>query len=97
MRAPKLPLIHLDDQVFAEEGGTEVGAVRQVGPAGKPVIVVYVENAGDFVVPLTAVNAVHDGKVILKVDKLEPALQHALAHAHEREDPSSGRGLRRGS
>jgi hypothetical protein len=82
----KLPLLRIGDQVFAEEGGTEFGAVRQVGRGGRPELMVYVENAGDFVISLSAVNAVHDGKVVLDLEKLDPSLRLAIKHAHEREE-----------
>ena len=36
---------------------------------------IYVENAGEFVVPLSAVEAVHSQKVILNCGKLERRLQ----------------------
>ena len=51
--------------VFVHDGDKAFGAVRQVSPHGRPVFVIYVENAGDFTVPVTAVSAVHSGKVIL--------------------------------
>src|ERR1044072_6058144 len=51
--------IEIGYQVFVSDGGEEVGAVREVSPNGKPEIVVYVENSGDFFVPLSAVEAVH--------------------------------------
>ena len=47
----------------------EFGAVREVSPNGRPELVIYVENAGDFVVPLSAVEAVHSQKVILTCRK----------------------------
>jgi len=46
--------------VFIHDGDKAVAAVRQVFPGGKPEIVIYVENAGDFVVPMTAVKDVHE-------------------------------------
>ena len=49
----KLPNIEVGFQVFVSEGGQEIGAVRQVAPFGRPELEIYVENAGDFVVPLT--------------------------------------------
>jgi len=41
--------------VFLHDGEKAVGAVRQVSPHGRPEIVIYIENAGDFTVPLTAI------------------------------------------
>ena len=48
--------------MFAAEGATEVGAVRQVE---HDKLVIYIENAGDFTIAASAVAAVHDGKVVL--------------------------------
>jgi len=81
----KLPLIETDYQVFVSDGEDEIGAVRFVAPQGRPEIVIYVENAGDFVVPLTAVAAVHSQKVILDCKHLEPQLRKAIGHAHDAE------------
>jgi hypothetical protein len=49
--------------------------------------VVYVENAGDFVVSLDAVEAVHSQKVIVDCAKLDKRLRQAIGHAHDAEDP----------
>ena len=65
---------------------TGIGAVRQVEPEGRPEIVIYVENSGDFVVPITAVEAVESQKVILDGDKLDRRLREAIGHAHDAED-----------
>lgn len=85
----KLPLIEVGYQVFVQDGATEFGAVRQVLPGGEPQIVVYVENAGDFLVPLSAVEAVHSGKVIVKTQKLDRRLRAAIGHAHDSEQPDT--------
>jgi hypothetical protein len=73
--------------VFVHDGDKAFGAVRQVSPHGRPEIVIYVENAGDFTVPLAAVAAVESGKVTLTCGKLEHKLRRAIGHAHESEDP----------
>jgi hypothetical protein len=57
--------IEIGYQTFVSDGGEEFGAVREVSPNGRPELVIYVENAGEFVVPLSAVEAVHSQKVIL--------------------------------
>jgi hypothetical protein len=85
----KLPNIEVGFQVFVSDGGEEVGAVRQVAPFGRPELEIYVENAGDFVVPLTAVTSVHAHKVILDPKKLEPRLRRAVGHAHDGEEPGA--------
>ena len=70
--------------VFAHDGEKAFGAVRQV--RGRE-IVVYVENAGDFVIPLAALKDVHDEKVIVECGKLDISLRRAIGHAHEGERP----------
>jgi hypothetical protein len=74
--------IEIGDQAFVSDGGEEFGAIREVSPDG---VVVYVENAGDFRVPLTAVKAVHSGKVIFDCDKLDARFRRAIGHAHDSE------------
>jgi hypothetical protein len=76
--------IEVGFHVFTADGGEEVGAVRELTPAG---VVVYVENAGDFEVPLAAISAVHAQKVILNCAALEAALRSAIGHAHDDEVP----------
>jgi hypothetical protein len=79
--------IEVGFQTFVSDGGEEFGAVRAVAPGGRSELVIYVENAGDFVVPLDAVEAVHSGKVILTCAKLERRLRQAIGHAHDAEKP----------
>ena len=64
------------------------GAKRQASPHGRPEFVAYVENAGDFTVPLNAVKAVHSQKVIVDCGKLDRKLRQAIGHAHDAEDPN---------
>ena len=75
-------------EVFLADGQHAFGAVRQVAPHGRPELVIYVENAGDFYVSLDAVERVHSQKVILSVSKLDARLRRAIGHAHDQEDPS---------
>ena len=75
-------------EVFISDISKPFGAVRQVRPDGKSEIVVYVENAGDFTIPLDAVQATHFQKVIVDFDKLESRLQRAIKRAHDAEDRS---------
>ena len=81
--------IEVGYQAFVSDGGEEFGAVREVSPNGRPELVIYVENAGDFVVPLSAVEAVHSQKFILDCGKLERRLRQAIGHAHDVEDPNA--------
>jgi hypothetical protein len=87
MAKRNLPLIEIGYQVFANEGGEEFGAVRYVAPDNRPEIIVYIENRGDFTIPLGSVRAVHDGKVVVDVAGLPDVVQSAIAHAHDREQP----------
>jgi hypothetical protein len=81
--------IEIGYQVFLVDGGEAFGAVHEVAPQGSEELVIYVENAGDFVVPITAVEAVHSQKVILNYNKLGPRLQQAIRHAHDAEQPGA--------
>jgi hypothetical protein len=78
--------IEIGFQVYAVEGGEEFGAVRGYEPHANG-LVIYIENAGDFVVPLAAVQRVHDGKVLVDIGQLDARLREAIAHAHDREEP----------
>lgn len=71
--------------VFVHDGEDAIGAVRRVTPRA---LVIYVENAGEFTLPLTAVQAVHDEKVVLDCDMLDARLRRAIGHAHDAEDPN---------
>jgi hypothetical protein len=82
----KLPSIEIGYQVFVDDEDEEVGAVRQVAPLGRPELEIYVENAGEFMIPLSAVASVHDEKVILECKKLDAKLRRAIGHAHEAEE-----------
>ena len=70
--------------VFVHDGDKAFGAVRQLRPGE---IVVYVENAGDFEVPLSAVIDAHSEKVILNSARIDPKLREAIRRAHSGEDP----------
>ena len=71
--------IEVGYQTFVSDGELAFGAVRQVAPHGRSELVIYVENAGDFIVPLTAVEAVHAQKVILNCGKLDRDLRRRSA------------------
>lgn len=74
--------VQVGDQLFLEEGGEEIGAVRRIAPDH---LVVYVEAAGDFHVPGAWVRAAHDGKVVLDPVQCDDAFLAAARSAHERE------------
>lgn len=69
--------------VFFREGDEAVAAVRRMRGDH---VVVYVENGGEFDVPLTAVVAVHDQKVMLDRDRVGLKLLEAVRHQHDAED-----------
>jgi hypothetical protein len=73
--------------VFLADGEDGIGAVREVrrSPAE---LLIYIENAGEFVVPTSAVAAVHSGKVILDSTRVGMRVRDALAGARDSEDPS---------
>jgi len=73
-------------EVFLSDTGKPFGAVREIRPHGRREIVVYIENAGDVAIPLAAVAAAHFQKVIVDLDKLDPAVRDAIRRAHKAED-----------
>lgn len=77
--------IEVGYQTFTADGDAEFGAVRAVT---RDDLLVYVENAGEFRIPIDAVRAVHSQKVIVDCSKLDARLRHAIDHAHDAEDPN---------
>ncbi len=77
--------IRVGFQTFVSDGQEEFGAVRAVAHDGRD-LTVYVENAGDFVIPMSAVISVQSEKVTFDCKKLQPKLRAAIGHAHEREE-----------
>ena len=76
--------IREDYAVFVHDGDKQFGAVRHVSAHE---IRIYVENAGDFTVPISTVKEVEDDKVVLDCGKLDADLRKAIGHAHSGEDP----------
>ena len=74
--------VQVGAQVFLEEGGEEIGAVRVVELDH---LVVYVEGSGDFIVKGPSVVSAHDGKLLLDRTKLSPQMLEAVKRAHEDE------------
>ncbi|MGN6730399.1 MAG: hypothetical protein ACTHMB_00265 [Candidatus Binatia bacterium] len=83
----ELIAIEIGSQLYLKEGGDSFGGIRDIHRSGRGEIVVYVENSGEFVVPAGTIQSAHDGKVVLDSSKLDPSLQSAIAHAHDREEP----------
>jgi hypothetical protein len=84
MSHPLKDQIEVGFQVFAKDGGEEIGAVRDLC-GERPEIVVYVENGGEFTVPAAAIKAVHYQKVILEPERLPEDLRVAIRRAHDAE------------
>ncbi|MGY3264479.1 hypothetical protein ACVWZN_000552 [Lysobacter sp. HA35] len=76
--------IEVGQMVFVADGGVGVGAVRETR---RDEFVVNIQNAGDFVLPLSAVRDVHSGKVVLALDRLDDNVIEALRHVHDGELP----------
>ncbi len=70
---------------FLVDGKDGIGAVREVTPTS---LTLYIENAGEFAVPLSAVKDVHSQKVLLKPELLDKRLLKAIGHVHDSEDPN---------
>ena len=70
--------------VFLADGKEGIAAVRRMT---RTHLVVYVENAGEFELPLSTVTGVHSQKVMLDASRLDNAFLDAVGHAHDREDP----------
>ncbi|MBS2026398.1 MAG: hypothetical protein JST54_00720 [Deltaproteobacteria bacterium] len=87
MDRPKLPYIEIGYQVFVPGSSEALGAVRDVAPDGRPELRVYVENAGDFTVPLEAVRAVVEEKVVLDTARLPDSMRAVIQLAHAGEQP----------
>jgi hypothetical protein len=87
MPTPDYAAIRLGDQVYTAEGTDPVGAVRELRSGTHPALIIYIENAGDIAIPVPAIRAVHDGKVVLDPEKLEDRVRKALGHVRDSEVP----------
>jgi hypothetical protein len=83
MAKKRLPPIEVGYQAFAKGSEEEFGAVRQVRPQD---LVVYIEDAGDTIIPIAAVTDVVEGKVIIDIQRLDDNVRRAIASAHRDED-----------
>lgn len=79
--------IEIGYQAFVDGKAEEFGAVRHITPDGNE-ISVYIENAGEFMIPRTAVKSVQSQKVTFASDKLDARVRKAISHAHDAEDPA---------
>jgi hypothetical protein len=78
--------IKIGFQTFVSDGQEEFGAVREISRDGRW-LTVYVENAGDFNVPIESVMSVQSEKVTFDCKKLDAKLRQAIGHAHDAERP----------
>ena len=76
--------IEVGYQTFVSDSTDDFGAIREISRDGKQVTV-YVENAGDFQVPITSVVSVQSEKVTFDCKKLDRRLRVAIGHAHDAE------------
>jgi len=76
--------IEVGFQTFVSDGPEEFGAVRGISSDGRD-LTIFVENAGDFLVPVDAVVSVQSEKVTFDCKKLDPKLRAAIGHAHDAE------------
>ncbi|MBI4509258.1 MAG: hypothetical protein HY698_06455 [Deltaproteobacteria bacterium] len=82
----RLPFIEVGYPVFLLDGADAFGAVREVLFRNLPVILVNVEGAGDFAIPLEAIDKVVNKKVVVRWEMLGEALQEAIRHVQDVED-----------
>ena len=75
--------IRKDLQVFLHDGDSAIGAVREVMG---DMLVINVENAGDFTVLRSVVHDVHFDKVILDARKLDSRILAAVSKLRAAED-----------
>jgi hypothetical protein len=71
-------------QTFVSDSPEEFGAIREISRDGKQ-LTVYVENGGDFYVPVDSVVSVQSEKVTFDCKKLDARLRAAIGHAHDAE------------
>jgi hypothetical protein len=71
-------------QTFVSDSPEEFGAIREISRDGEQ-LTVYVENAGDFYVPIGSVVSVQSEKVTFDCKKLDAGLRTAIGHAHDAE------------
>jgi hypothetical protein len=76
--------IRVGFQTFLSDAPEEFGAIREISRDGKQ-LTVYVENSGEFYVPIESVVSVQSEKVTFDCKKLDPQMRAAIGHAHDAE------------
>ena len=86
--------VEVGQMVFVADGEMGVGGVREVRESD---LVVNIQNAGDFVLPLEGVRDGHDGRGLLALQRRDASVIGALRHVHDAElrefavlDPKDG-------
>jgi len=74
--------IEIGDMAFFVDGGSAIGAVRKITDAS---VTIYVENAGEFHIPFSAIGSVHSHKIILLQKMMTETFLAATRHAHDGE------------
>ena len=74
---------HEGYMVFLADGAEGIAAVRKVYDSK---IVIYVENSGDFTIPMEAISDIHSQKVMLNPHMLDQKLLEAIKRIHKSED-----------
>lgn len=69
--------------VFLADGAEGIAAVRKVYDSK---IVIYVENSGDFTIPMDAISDIHSQKIVLNPQMLDHKLLEAIKRMHKSED-----------
>ena len=74
--------IEIGDMAFFVDGGPAIGAVRNITNGS---VSIYVENAGEFHIPFSAIGSRHSHKVILLHKLMTERFLVATRHAHDAE------------
>jgi len=76
--------IEVGDEAFVSDQRDKFGAIRDVSKDGRT-LTVWVEHAGEFPVPASAVVSAGEEKVTFDCAKLDLKLRRAIGHAHDAE------------
>ena len=71
-------------QTFLSDSPEPFGSVRST-PKNKREVIVNVANAGDFVIPMSAVKDVESATVTFDCNKIDRLVREAIEHAHRHE------------
>ena len=77
--------IEIGDEAFVSDQTEKFGAIRGISPDGRT-LTVWVEHAGEFAVPATAVVSAGEEKVTFDRARLDEKLRAAIEHAQDIEE-----------